>query len=277
MTDAFDHGHPADEELVAYLDGELSPDERIRLAQRIAGDHDLQRRLILLSAGNRPFRKAFEPLLDQAPQARLQAMLDHLGLPRPPVAEFRRSDGAGSTILRAVAAALLFVVGIGVGWQMPALIQDMRDRTPIEDASDDDDWRQIVAEYLSLYTSETLASIPDDAAARAQEIATVGARMGMALSAQKVALPDLLLKRAQLFEYDRKPLGQIAYLDPASGPIALCVIADDRADAGQRTEQRFGLNIVYWSRGGHSFMLIGRAPISHLQKLADELSGRLSG
>jgi anti-sigma factor RsiW len=276
MTDTYDNGHPVDEELVAYLDGELSPDERIRIARRIANDHDLQRRLILLSAGNRPFREAFEPLLDRAPQAKLQAMLDHLETPHSP-AQAPRSNWVRSNILRAVAAALLFTVGVGVGWQMPALIQNMRDRTLVQTASDDDDWRQIVAEYLSLYTSETLASIPDDAAAREQEVATVGAKMGMVLSPQKVTLPSLPLKRAQLFEYDRKPLGQIAYLDPVSGPIALCIIADDRADAEPRTEQRLGFNIVYWSRGRHSFMLLGRATLPHLQKLADEFSDRLSG
>jgi hypothetical protein len=141
--------------------------------------------------------------------------------------------------------------------------------------SEDEEWRQAVAEYLTLYTAETLASIPDNAAAREQEIAAVGTKMGVALSLDRISVPDLLFKRAQLLEYDHKPLGQLAYLDPASGPVALCLIMDDVPDASPRTEQRQGFNIVYWSRGRRSFMLIGRMPVERLQKLAGDLSGRL--
>jgi anti-sigma factor RsiW len=277
MTDARDIGYPTDEELVAYLDGELPAHERTRLAQRIAADHDLQRRLILLSSGNRPFREAFGSLLDQAPRARLETML--AGLPMPDqkasgTAPRRRGWGVG---MRAIAASLLlFLAGFGAGWFMPTFSRFLEDEIATESASDED-WRQTVAEYLTLYTSETLASIPDNAAVREQEVATVGAKIGMALSPQKLALPALTLKRAQLLEYDRKPLGQITYLDPQSGPVALCIIADDGPDADQQTEQRQGFNIVYWSRGSRNFMLLGRVPQPRLKELANDLSTRLTG
>jgi anti-sigma factor RsiW len=273
MSDA--HGHdPTDEELVAYLDGELEPAASLRLAQRIAADHDLQRRLIVLSSGNRPFRQAFDLVLDAAPRERLDAMLADLPLPKSPAAEGRQPGRSWSIGLRAVAASLLlFLAVLGTGWLLPTLSPHLRDQ-PVS-VSEDEEWRQAVAEYLTLYTAETLASIPDNALVREQEIAAVGAKMGMALSPDRISLPDLSLKRAQLLEYDRKPLGQLAYLDPASGPVALCLIVDDRPDASPRMEQRQGFNIVYWSRGRHSFMLIGRMPIVQLQALASELSDRL--
>ncbi len=277
MSDAHSNDRLTDEELVAYLDGELTPDARRRIAQRIAADHDLQRRLILLSGGNRPFRDAFEPLLEQAPQARLEAMLANLPAARTAEAENTRPTGRWRFGTRAAAASLfLFLVGFGAGWLAPALRQFVRDQIVTETASDEDDWRQAVAEYLSLYTSETLAAIPDDAAMREQEIAAVGAKMGIGLTPQRVALPGLTFKRAQLLEYDRKPLGQIAYLDPDSGPLALCITMNDDPNTGLQIEQRQGFNVVYWSRGRHSFMVIGRVPTPRLQQLASDLSDRLT-
>ncbi|MBZ6076960.1 anti-sigma factor family protein [Microvirga puerhi] len=277
MTDAPHHDRPSDEDLVAYLDGELSSDARFRIARAVAEDHELQRRLILLSGGQRPFRDAFAPLLAQAPEDKLKAMLD--GLPGPVTPEeAAQPTRHSSNRWKALAAGLaLFLAGAGAGWMGSSIVRPALEQPKVATESDDDDWRQSVAAYISLYTSETLASIPDDARAQELEIASVRAKTGLALSPQKLALPDLTLKRAQVLEYDQKPLGQIAYLDPESGPLALCIITGGGPDADKSTEQRLGLNVVYWTKAGRSFMLIGRAAMPRLQNWADEVSGRLSG
>ena len=60
-----------DFELLAYVDGALSPAEREALEARLAGDAALKTRLAELAAGGRPFADAYEVLLRNAPQARL--------------------------------------------------------------------------------------------------------------------------------------------------------------------------------------------------------------
>ncbi len=275
MTKARDKDLPTDEDLVAYLDGELTSDARARMARRLADDHDLQRRLVLLSGGYRPFREAFAPLLDQAPQARLEAMLVSLPEPTGSSEAVRLPHGWGRTARAMAAGLLLFLAGLGSGWLATTLTPMLREQTAGESASDDN-WRQAVAEYLTLYTVETLATIPDIATVREQELAAVGGRMGIALSPQKIALANMFFKRAQLLEYDDKPLGQIIYLDPENGPMALCIIADGTSNAGHQMEQREGLNIVYWSQGRYSFMLIGKAPVPRLQEHASALLDRFT-
>ncbi|MGO4573972.1 anti-sigma factor [Microvirga sp. 2TAF3] len=277
MTDADHMDHPADAELVSYLDGELTSTERSNLAHRLASSQDLQRRLLILAGGNRPFQKAFDSLLAQAPKERLEAMLSNLlstpetSLSRP--ARLHRWMGMGAL----AAGILLFFAGVGADRVLPILSRDVHDLISIESQSSDDDWRQAVAEYLTLYTSETLASIPDDASMRERELAAIGSKLKLPLSSQKVMLSGLSFKRAQLLEYDGKPLGQISYLDPDSGPMALCIYPDNGRDATHHVEQRFGFNVVYWSKDGRHFMLIGRAPANRLQELADDLSNRLAG
>ena len=87
-----------------------------------------------------------------------------------------------------------------------------------------ENWRAAVADYLSLYTTDTLAGIPDDPDQRARELAAAGARLSLPLDVGKVVLPDLTLKRAELFAFRDKPLVQVAYLSPATGPVAFCMV-----------------------------------------------------
>jgi anti-sigma factor RsiW len=258
MTDPKDIGHISDEQLIAYLDRELSLEEHATLARRIAGDPELQRRLLVLSGGNRPFRQAFEPLLAHAPEERMKAMLSNLQATSP------ASRAPRWRVLGAMAAAiLLFAAGLAADRLLTGSGPSLGDITQTADrAQDDDDWRQAVAEYLTLYSTDTLASLKN--------------KLALNLSSSQLATPGLSFKRAQLFEYDGKPLGQIAYLDPDSGPVALCMIRSDGGGSGQQTEQRQGFNIVYWTQSGHDFMVIGRMSLPQLQDLARDLSGRLA-
>lgn len=265
-------GHEVDEQLVAYLDGELASDEQAALAKRIAADPELQRRLLVLSGGNRPFRQAFETLLAQAPEERLSSML-----PAAPAAAPSGRSRSWRAVAAVAAAILLFLAGfatnslLGPGGSLRDLVAGSS-RT-----QDDDDWRQAVAEYLTLYSSDTLANIPDDDAMRQREIDSLRAKLGLNLSARQADMPGLSFKRAQLFEYDGKPLGQLAYLDPATGPVALCMVRSDDGDAPPRTEQREGFNIVFWTQAGHDYMVIGRMPFPRLENLAKNFSDRLAG
>jgi anti-sigma factor RsiW len=260
---------PIDSALVAWLDKELAPAARDALAVRLAEDSALRARLEQLRAGARPFAAAFEVLLQDAPEARLAAALER---------SLRSTNSRHMRWRRlslAAAAVLLFVLGGAAGHFLPAVIEG-GDEVAADGAAPEG-WRQVVAEYLTLYTRETLAGIPDDPGLRAQELSLVGARLALDLDPGRIALPDLRLKRAQLFEVDGRPLAQIAYLSERDGPIAFCIIGDG-ADGTQprRFEQRLGSNIVYWAKGGRGYMLIGKAPRQELEAFAATLAQRVS-
>ena len=280
MTQGPSAGRPTDADLVAYLDQELEAEHRAEISTWLESDAELRERLVTLAHGARSFRDAYGALLAEAPLARMQTMLGGLldehpataGPARP--APARRSPGWHWPNLSLwarpslVAAGLaLFLLGAGTdrwvtGWRGAAETE----------ASEESDWRQAVAEYISLYSHDTLAAIPDDAAPQQRELAMVGAKLGLALPLDQVALPGLTLKRAQLLEYDGKPLAQLAYLDPKSGVLALCIYNDMPHDAPAQSEQRAGLNIVHWSAHGRAFMLVGHAETAELQRFASLLS-----
>jgi anti-sigma factor RsiW len=272
---------PTDADLVAHIDGELAADASAWVDRWLSRDREIEARRRLLADGGRRFLDAFEPLLAAAPKERLEAMLEELPGYRTPasVIEMRALPRkkpfarAWPGLGLAAAGLLLFLGGAVFQRELPAL-REMTGMGAAEQA--EDDWRQAAAEYVSLYTPETLAGIPDDMAPRERELATVGGKLGIGLRVTSVALPGLSLKRAQLLQYDGKPLGQIAYLDPKEGAVALCIYAGGQLDVSPASEQRAGLNIVHWSSRGRAFMLVGHLPAPRLQELASLLSRQLT-
>jgi anti-sigma factor RsiW len=261
MADSAD----SDAILTAYLDGELDAAERAALEKRMLTEPELKLRLDQLGRGGRAFGPAYDALMAAAPEARMAAMLAEL------VAQHERSVGRRARSswwsLPAIAAAVaIFIAGGLAGYAVPALTHK---------APEQPGWRQVVAEYQGLTTSETLAAIADDPSAMTQELSTIGSRLAIDLSPDKLALPDATLKRAQLFQFRGRPLVQLAYLSPQAGPMALCIIANGRPDEGIAFEIREGFNIVFWTDNGRGYMLIGKATRAALEAYAGTLQTRV--
>jgi anti-sigma factor RsiW len=252
-------GH--DEELTAYLDGELAAGPVAALEARLAAEPALRERLEQLRRG-RPFPSAYDAVLDMAPIDRLTAFLDAAA--HAPVRP-RSSFGA----LRAVAAGIMLVAAAGIGYGVARL-------TAPAEVVETHNWRDAVADYVALYTPETFALAPTDPEAHAPRLAQVGEGLGLDLTPDAVAIPGLSLRGATLFHYDGKPLGQVAYLSTEFGPVAFCIIRNGRPDAGLTFEERHGLNVVFWNAGGLGYLVIGTVPQAPLEAMAATLSARIS-
>jgi hypothetical protein len=245
-----------DETLVAYLDGELNDAQRQQVENLLADDHQVAERLTYLRCSDLPFRQAFEPLLRQAPVERLGNLLN--ALPDPPRASMSRRGflaRAAGLLVAGVLADRLFIA-----LRAPAAGQG---------------WRASVAQYMALYTPQTLENLDPDNASHTAQLASVGQQLGLTLDPQRVALPGADFRRAQTLDYDGVPIGQLTYLDPRHGALALCITENMAAPAGLADEQRLGLNVVYWSSARHAFMLIGRNPFEDLQIMARSVQSRL--
>lgn len=245
-----------DETLVAYLDGELDDTQRQQLEKLIADDEHLARRLHYLRRSDLPFEQAFEPLLDQAPVERLNHLLQSLpGRQRAPISRRGFLARAAGLVVAGVLADRLFIAGTA-----PASGQG---------------WRASVAQYMALYTPQTLENLAPDSASHAAQLASVGQQLNLALDLQRVTLPGAEFRRAQTLDYDGVPIGQLTYLDLRHGPLALCITETRTPPAGLASEQRQGMKVIYWSSAGHAFMLIGRNPFEDLQIMARSVQRNL--
>jgi hypothetical protein len=135
---------------------------------------------------------------------------------------------------------IIFLAGAAVGLSLDLLLSlgDKSERTP-------HGWREEMADFLNLYTRDSLANLPEDRSLHETELKSVGRKVGLDLSVEKVALDRLVLKRSQLLNFDGRPLAQIAYLAPSGVPVAFFIFANGEGDHELGFEERHGENIFY--------------------------------
>jgi anti-sigma factor RsiW len=249
-----------DAELVALIDNELDENRRTALLARLAADERLRQRYEELRRTGAPLAAYLDVLLTQAPLVRLRAALPAQEPPRLPS---RRLSGI---TLRDLAAGTIGILAAGAAAWVALSLGLLRERQ---------DWRTAVVEYTNLYTNETFSPLNPDASLEAIELSALGARVGVNLTPESVALPGLRFTVAFMLSYNGAPLGVVAYVDPSGEPVLLCIIANDAPDAPMRSERRDNLSLAWWSRGGRSRLVIGRIPEERAVALAQTLEKRI--
>ena len=249
--------HEDDERLSALIDNELDEDEKTALLSRLAEDERLRERLSALRQDRARLAASFDALLGQAPVDRLRAAIPAADAEAP--AQPKRTIGwlelAAGIVIGLLLAGAASWVGFGA-------------------RPEPETWRSAVIEYMELYTPDTFALLTPDSAMEAKQLQAVSARVGVDLTPDKVAVAGLRYRAALNFSYEGDALAEIAYTDAGGAPVLFCAIADGKPDEAPRTVTREGLSYVAWSRGGRSYMFVGRMPEQRVAELAQTLVAR---
>ena len=184
-----------DAELVALIDNELDESRRTVLLARLAADERLRQRYERVSANWRAARR-LPRRAAHASSARAPAR--RASVDSPVRSAQNRSAGACGLVIGILAAGAAAWVALSLGL--------LRERQ---------DWRTAVVEYTNLYTNETFSPLNPDASLQAIELRALGARVGVNLTPESVALPGLQFTVAFMLSYNGAPLGVVAYVDPS--------------------------------------------------------------
>ncbi len=282
MMNPMDSNDLSDARLVAYIDGELSTDDRAVIARALEANPELRQRLEFLDSGARPFREAFDLLLDAAPDDRLKAMFAGLiesndaagASPRDNVVEFPRRPSRGISLMWQAAIAASFALTVFGGGIVTGVLLGPG-RSVHETAQRN--WVDAVAEYVSLFTADTLAGMPTEDLAQQAGLRRVSTALGINITQDKLAgLPSIAFKGTQLLRFEGKPIAQIAFLSDTGKPVAICIIRTQRPAEPPSATRREGLNIVHWITDGYGYMVIGDVPQDALTRISDAARARLS-
>lgn len=245
-----------DEILVAWLDNQLNAQQHHQVEKMLNDDPELAERLAELDRASVDFPAAFAPLLDEAPTGRLHKNLTALLVPT--VSETPRGFSR-----RALIAATISALAVGV-------IGGMKGKELFEQ---EDDWRDSVAQYMALYTHETFEGVTPSASAMQQQLSRVSTHLGLSLPVSALTLKGSEFKSARMLNYDDQDIAQIVWDEGQSGPLALCITAAvGQTGRGLSAEKRRGMNVIYWQKQQHQFMLIGHMNTQQLLALAKALS-----
>ncbi len=250
----------SDEDLVAYLDRELPPEQAKAVEQVLRDDPALRARLDDLTVDTEAVKAAFDSLLPLAPGQAEPALEDQQ--PSQPSA---RPTGPRLSRRAAIAASLAAVAAIGfAGGRITAPTQT-------------EDWRMAVAEYQLLYRSETLTHLDPSPAGLESERARVVAQLGLDIAGTTLRnVSGLRYRRAQILGYEAAPLAQFAYLDSRDRPVAFCVTPTEAGNRPMETQSFRGLAGVSWVAEGFAFLVIGDVPQALLDRAARDLSASLA-
>ena len=257
----------SDEALVAWLDGEMDPADARKLETLLETDPGLAERINELMKSQLDFEAAFAPLLDKAPKANMQRQLNARSA--APVPESKMASRTGVSRRSLIAASLSFlVIGSGLGYLARPVKTTLSESERIRD---------LEAQYMSLYSAETLLDADNSPAAMQHGLARTAQDIGLHLNAQQLSLPGAELKAVRMLRYDSTSIAQIAWNHLEYGPMALCISPDAHpATTGLQREQRHDMRLVWWHHGGYQFVLIGRNPAGELFASASALKTALN-
>lgn len=255
----------SDEAIVAWLDGEMQASDAERFEVELSQDEQLAERTNVLRLNQADVARAFAPLLKDAPQSRMEEQLAIVLAQQP--ATLPRAAGVSRRAL--IAASLSFlVIGSGLGYFARPAIRAQGEREKIRD---------LEAQYMSLYSAETLLDADSSPSALQRGLARTAQDIGLRANAQQLVLHGAELKMVRMLRYDSTSIAQIAWMHADYGPMALCISPDSHpASTELRHEQRHAMNLVWWHSRGYQFVLIGRNPAAQLQQNALTLQAALA-
>jgi anti-sigma factor RsiW len=252
-----------DDAIVAWIDGEMCRADAQQFEEQLKRDERLAGRTDELMKSSQDYAGAFASLLDDAPLGAMQARL--ATLPDPQV-----STSVGVSRRSLIASSVGFLmVGSGLGYLLrPA------------SAPDDENAhiRDLEAQYMSLYSVETLLDIDSAAPVLQRGLERAAQDIGMKLNMSQLTLQGAELKMVRMLRYETTSIAQVAWINADYGPMALCISpVDEKTTASLRQEQRHSMNLVWWHDAGYQFVLIGRNPPSQLRGNAEQLQRLISG
>lgn len=284
-----------DIQLMAYVDGELTPQECRQIEHETATSPEAEERIALFTASCLPYRQAFArqklPPLPAGLTKEIEQMArTHAARPVDTIADEAYSNHNGQWPLsaqvrshRRVAPAWLSVAFVGGALCCFAMLQfgpgivsgpaPMR-ATLASVAPGASPWVQAAVGYQQLYARETLDQIPVDESTSAKTVEAIRREDGLALRVPDLNEAGLKFKRVQRLRFHDRPLIQIVYLPNKGAPVALCVIKDAKPDQEVTSQRVDDLNVVTWRRAGLGYALIGNSDGADLAALGKRISDR---
>lgn len=281
--------------LMAYVDGELSPQECWQVENEIAASAEVAERVAFFAASRLPYHEAFAqqklpPIPESLTKTIEQIARTHAA--RPPDtsandasmkhdAQLPPSTPVRSRLRVAPAwLAIAFVAGAfacGVVLQfVPGIAPGLNPvgATIASVATGASPWVQAAAGYQKLYARETLAQTPADTDTPAQTVEQIRREDGLALRIPDLREAGLTFKRVQRLRFNDRALIQIEYLPEKGPPVALCVTKEVKPDQAVTSQRVNNMDVVTWRQAELGYALIGNSDDVDLAALGKRILDR---
>jgi anti-sigma factor RsiW len=278
---------PSDEQLIAYLDGELDAASSREVAAAIAADPALARTAETLVETAAALRVAFDDVLHEpVPEHLLVAARGGLGQSkvvqfpesRKRAAQNERVGWQRWATLPVAASVAGLIVGGGLGYLIAMQSGGLTPQPAEQVVAASSNWLDNVAGYHKMLVNAgpndtALVDIPADPQ-------SAGGRK-LALP-QDFHLPDLkpwglTYQGGRVLFIEGRPATQLFYTtdNKALGPVTVVVGTTTLPDKAPTPEQRGDINLLWWRHHGHEYAVVGTANLGYLWNIHNDLAWQL--
>lgn len=252
---------PEDMLLVAYLDGELPEEVRLRVEALARADPDVHRRIIAMRRSGELLQAAMAERHFATEGDRLARLVGSL-VHEKPTRRLRRS-------MPLLAACILGLVA-GAAVSLVAL-------RPVSPSDQIASILDEIADYHAVFARETDHLVEVPASRKAELEDWLSNRVGLRLAAPDLSPLGLRFEGGRMLVVDGQPIAQLMYSGPNNERVALCVSRISRGGPnGARSFRERGLHLEGRRAGDHLFVVAGDVGNGVVDQLADRLPELLS-
>jgi len=288
--------------LMAYVDGELTPQQCEEIEQLMNASPDVAERVALFMSSVLPYSEAFArqavPPVPDSLASSVDALIaqhaagssasagafSHASIRLPSAQEseglLTRLFGRPKLGWLAVAfatGATCYGLVLQVGFVGGAFNGDNALKSTTVAQVQPSAWVRQAASYQQLYTLDTLNYVTPDLDSVGKTIDDIRRVDGLALRVPDLSSAGLTFKRVQRLHFNNKALIQLVYLPQNGEPIALCVMKEPMPDQSVAQLTVSGMNVVVWRQSELGYALIGTPEGVDLTSVARLVADRSSG
>ncbi|MBX5022386.1 anti-sigma factor family protein [Rhizobium lentis] len=269
---------PLEVQLTALLDGEVSPEQRHELEQRLASDENARRLHEKLRHGAEFGRRRLDDVLKEPVPLALVRSIKSTQPPKTPIAQraTRPPVKLAPSGPQALAAALiLFVVGCGIGYFVGISPDTDEIATTTATApANTNDWLGDVTAYQRLLIRQPrhLVEVP---ASQAEEISSwLTTAIGVPFRVPDLSAESWTFQGARVILGDNRPVGQLVYSNTEGDIISICFRKDAQLPETDDFKEtiRDEIGLVTWHNAGTSYVLAGPSAEAALGQLAMKIA-----
>jgi anti-sigma factor RsiW len=289
-----------DAQLLAYVDGGLSPEERRAVEAQLRESAEARDKLALLRASRLNFEDAFAqqnlPAVPDSLKLKVDEMVrahraresnesNESGLPAGKSAPAAASASVSAPMrspmrgvpvwLAAACVAGAFALGLFARFGPLAALNAPASggaQMAANTGTGVSPWVMAAVGYQKLFTRDTLAYMEVDSAAAAKIVRDIRSDDRLALRVPDLTSAGLTFKSVQRLRFNNKPLVQIVYLPKNGQPVALCVMKDSNPDKAVATRTVDAMDVATWRQAELSYALIGQSGDVDLAALGKRIS-----
>lgn len=289
--------------LMAYVDGELSPQQSAEVEQLVNASPEVAERVALLMSSVLPYSEAFArqaipPVPDAlarnvsalvARHSPVEAAASDSGTSPRKASRPRVAGESESLLVRLFGRpkpgwlAVAFATGAacyGLVLQTDVVNIPRTDGTVQVAALDQNQpspWVRQAASYQQLYSRDTLNYVTPDLDSVAKTIDDIRHVDGLALRVPDLSSAGLTFKRVQRLHFNNRALIQLVYLPQKGDPVALCIMKETMPDQSVAQANVSGMNVVVWRQAQLGYALIGSPEGIDLNAVARLVTEHSSG